>query len=179
MNKLLLSLSILVFVAACSKQAVKEEPRASVEDRSPGAQGPETGQVAPAQPLDGQMNKGKAPPKDAKGPLGQRSIYFDYDSNVVKEEYKPIVQAHAKFLQENAGAKVFLQGNTDERGSREYNLALGQKRADSVRKILSVLGIADSQVESVSFGEEKPRKEGHDEESWKENRRADIVYQGE
>jgi peptidoglycan-associated lipoprotein len=178
MNKLLLSLSILVLVAACSKQAVKEEPKASVEDKSPGAQS-ETGQVPPAEALDGQMNKGKAPPKDAKGPLGQRSIYFDYDSNVVKEEYKPVVQAHAKFLQENAGAKVTLQGNTDERGSREYNLALGQKRSDSVRKMVNVLGIADSQVESVSFGEEKPRKEGHDEEAWKENRRVDIVYQGE
>ena len=122
---------------------------------------------------------GVLPPRDAAGMLAQRSIYFEYDSFSVKDEYKPVVQAHAKFLVENAGAKVYLQGHTDERGSREYNLALGQKRADSVRRIMTVLGVKDNQIESVSYGEEKPKNPGNEESAWAQNRRADIVYQGE
>ncbi|HSD59596.1 MAG TPA: peptidoglycan-associated lipoprotein Pal, partial [Burkholderiales bacterium] len=107
------------------------------------------------------------------------SVYFEFDSFVIKDEYKPLIQAHAQYLKQNPKAKTILQGNADERGSREYNLALGQKRADSVKKALEVLGVKDAQVESVSFGEEKPRGTGHDEASWAENRRTDIVYQGE
>ena len=122
---------------------------------------------------------GVLPPRDAAGALAQRSIYFDYDSFTVKEDYKPIIQAHAKFLVENAGAKAYLQGHTDERGSREYNLALGQKRADAVRRIMTVLGVKDNQIESVSYGEEKPKNPGSDENAMAQNRRADIVYQGE
>lgn len=122
---------------------------------------------------------GVTPGANATGNLAQRSIYFDYDSFAVKDEYKPILQAHAKFLVENAGAKIYLQGHTDERGSREYNLALGQKRADAVRRIMAVLGAKENQVESVSYGEEKPKNPGHDESAYAQNRRADIVYQGE
>lgn len=122
---------------------------------------------------------GVTPGANATGNLAQRSIYFDYDSFTVKEEYKLILQAHAKFLVENAGAKIYLQGHTDERGSREYNLALGQKRADAVRRIMTVLGVKDTQIESVSYGEEKPKNAGHDDTAYGQNRRADIVYQGE
>ena len=122
---------------------------------------------------------GVTPGASATGNLAQRSIYFDYDSFTVKEEYKLILQAHAKFLVENAGAKIYLQGHTDERGSREYNLALGQKRADAVRRIMTVLGVKDTQIESVSYGEEKPKNAGHDDTAYGQNRRADIVYQGE
>lgn len=122
---------------------------------------------------------GALPPRDAAGMLAQRSVYFDYDSFSVKDEYKPVIQAHSKFLVENAGAKVYLQGHTDERGSREYNLALGQKRADAVRRIMTVLGVKDNQIESVSYGEEKPKVAGQEESAWAQNRRTDIVYQGE
>ena len=122
---------------------------------------------------------GVVPGKNAAGALSQRSIYFEYDSFGVKDEYKPVVQAHAKFLVENPTAKVYLQGHTDERGSREYNLALGQKRADAVRRIMAVLGVKEGQVESVSYGEEKPKNPGHDEAALAQNRRADIFYQGE
>jgi peptidoglycan-associated lipoprotein len=122
---------------------------------------------------------GVLPPRDAAGALAQRSIYFDYDSFSVKDEYKPVIQAHAKFLVENASAKAYLQGNTDERGSREYNLALGQKRADAVRRIMSVLGVKENQIEGVSYGEEKPKNPGHDENALAQNRRVDFVYQGE
>jgi len=103
-------------------------------------------------------------------------VYFDLDSNVVKDEFKPLVSAHARYLQQNRGARMTIQGNADERGSREYNLALGQRRADAVRQALQVLGAQNAQIETVSFGEEKPKMTGHDEASWAENRRADIVY---
>ena len=117
--------------------------------------------------------------KDSNNILSKRSVYFDYDSFVVKNEYRATVQAHAQYLRDNAAAKVLLQGNADERGSREYNLALGQKRADSVRSAMTLSGAKDSQIEAVSLGEEKPRATGHDEASWAENRRTDIRYQGE
>ena len=119
------------------------------------------------------------PGVNATGNLAQRSIYFDYDSFNVKDEYKQVLQAHAKFLVENPSSKVYLQGHTDERGSREYNLALGQKRADAVRRIMAVLGVKDNQIEGVSYGEEKPKNAGHDDSAYVQNRRADIVYQGE
>ncbi len=119
------------------------------------------------------------PGANATGNLAQRSIYFDYDSFSVKDEYKPVLQAHAKFLVENPSSKIYLQGHTDERGSREYNLALGQKRADAVRRIMTVLGVKDNQIEGVSYGEEKPKNAGHDDSAYAQNRRADILYQGE
>jgi peptidoglycan-associated lipoprotein len=98
---------------------------------------------------------------------------------VIKEEFKPLIQAHAKFLNENKDARVTLQGNADERGSREYNLALGQKRAESVKKAMQVLGVQEIQIEAVSFGEEKPNCTDSAEDCWARNRRTDIVYQGE
>lgn len=117
------------------------------------------------------------PLQDAKGVLAQRSFYFDYDSYVLKAEAQPVIEAHAKYLTTNKQRKVVIQGNTDERGGREYNLALGQKRAEAVRKSLSLLGVSDAQMEAVSFGKEKPKALGSDEAAWAENRRADLVYQ--
>ena len=119
------------------------------------------------------------PTKDPKNVLSKRSIYFDYDSNVVKDEYKNLVQSHARFLADNKSRHVRIEGNCDERGSREYNLALGQRRAEAVKKVMTVLGVQDGRIETVSFGEEKPKNPGHDEAAWAENRRADIRYAGE
>lgn len=116
---------------------------------------------------------------DPNNILSKRSVYFDYDKYEVKLDYMPIVEAHAKFIKANDKAKVLIQGNTDDRGSREYNLALGQKRAAAVKQTLTILGVKEDRVEAVSLGEEKPRKTGHDEESWAENRRGDILYNGE
>lgn len=116
---------------------------------------------------------------DPKNILSKRSVFFDLDSFVIKGEYRDLVAAHAQFLVQNPKHKILIQGNTDERGSREYNLALGQKRADALKKALSLLGVSEAQIESVSLGEEKPRSEGSDEAAWAENRRADILYQGE
>jgi len=152
--------------------------------------------VAEAQPLEGagvapatggSDTAGAAGSTEGKGvvpdgsvaALAERSIFFDFDMYDVKPDFKPLIEAHAKFLTEHQDAHAIIQGNTDERGSSEYNLALGQRRAEAVRKRLNVLGVPDSQIEAISFGKEKPRNAGHDEAAWAENRRADIVYKGE
>ncbi|HNH23676.1 MAG TPA: peptidoglycan-associated lipoprotein Pal, partial [Accumulibacter sp.] len=116
---------------------------------------------------------------DPKSVQEQRVVYFDYDSYEVKSEYKDLVTAHAKFLTENRQFKMLIQGNTDERGSREYNLALGQKRSDAIKKMLLLLGAREDQLEAVSLGEEKPKNEGHNEAAWAQNRRGDMLYSGE
>jgi peptidoglycan-associated lipoprotein len=111
------------------------------------------------------------------GVLSKRSVYFDYDKYDIKDEFKSLVSAHAAYLVKNKARKILVQGNTDERGGREYNIALGQKRAEAVRKAMALLGVAESQIEAVSLGKEKPKATGSDEASWAENRRSDIVYQ--
>jgi peptidoglycan-associated lipoprotein len=117
--------------------------------------------------------------KDPNNILSKRSIYYDYDKFDVRSEYRGLVEAHAKYLRENPAARMLIQGNADERGSREYNVGLGQRRSDGVKKMMSLLGVRDSQIESVSLGEEKPQAEGHSEEAWAKNRRSDILYSGE
>ena len=103
-------------------------------------------------------------------------IYFDFDSYVVKPEFQGAIEAHAKYLTANKGRKMAIEGHTDERGGREYNLALGQKRAEAVRRALGLLGVSDAQVEAVSFGKEKPAVPGSDEEAMAKNRRAELSY---
>jgi len=160
-------MSSALLLGACSS-AVKlddESNRAKVEDRSADTRTVSTVTTASADPLS-----------DPQGVLAKRSVYFDLDSYTVKEEYNALVDAHAKFLGKNTSRKIIIQGNTDERGGREYNLALGQKRAEAVRKAMSLLGVSEAQIEAVSFGKEKPKATGSDEAAWSENRRADIVY---
>ena len=164
-------LSSSLLLAACSSTKLDEKP--PVEDRA-GA--------STKAPVDTRtvatVDTGSVDPlNDPKGILAKRSVYFDFDSYIVKDEFKPVVEAHAKYLSTNKGRKVLIQGNTDERGGREYNLALGQKRAEAVRKAMSLLGVAETQMEAVSLGKEKPKATGSDEAAWAENRRSDIVYQ--
>jgi peptidoglycan-associated lipoprotein len=154
-------------LAACSS-SVKLDDNVKVEDRTATSTA-DARTVAP-------VTTGSDPLNDPKGVLAKRSVYFDYDSFIVKNDFKPVVEAHGKYLSANKGRKIVIQGNTDERGGREYNLALGQKRAEAVRKSLSTLGVSDTQMEAVSFGKEKPKAAGNDEAAWAENRRADIVY---
>ena len=180
MKKLLTIIAVAALLGAC-RGGVKEDTGAPVEDRKPE---PITQQTpTPPPPPPGPSVKsidskplGGNPLKDPGNILSKRSVYFDFDSSSVKDEFKPVVTAHAKYLTDNRGRRVVIQGNTDERGSREYNLALGQRRSDSVKKMMMLLGVTDSQIETVSFGEEKPRAAGSDEASWAENRRSDIVY---
>jgi peptidoglycan-associated lipoprotein len=117
------------------------------------------------------------PLNDPNSPLAKRSIYFDFDSYAVRDDYQPLLQQHSQYLKSHPERHVLIQGNTDERGTSEYNLALGQKRAEAVRRAMSLLGVADSQMEAVSLGKEKPQATGHDESSWAQNRRADLAYQ--
>ena len=114
------------------------------------------------------------------GPAGaqlqNRTIYFDFDSSEVKSDYNSLITAHARYLAANPSTRVRLEGNTDERGSREYNIGLGERRAQSVRRALTLQGVAESQITTVSYGEERPAVTGHTEEAWARNRRVDIVY---
>ncbi len=130
--------------------------------------------------LDGQSADGSAAASGVgSGAVGTKanptSVYFDFDKYDVKSEYKPVVKKHVDAVK-NDKRKIVIQGNTDERGGSEYNLALGQKRAQAVRKTMSLQGVSSKRIEVVSFGKEKPKAKGHDEASWAENRRADIVY---
>jgi peptidoglycan-associated lipoprotein len=165
-------------LAACSGAPTTEQDPAGVEDRKPTAK-PEDVTGLPVKGTD--LTGSKIPPDQMlkTGVLAQRSIFYDLDQYDIKDQYKPLVEAHARYLRDNPKAKMLIQGNTDERGSREYNVALGQRRSDGVKKMLLLLGAKEEQIESVSLGEEKPRTEGHDEQSWSQNRRCDILYQGE
>lgn len=105
-----------------------------------------------------------------------RLVYFDYDSYVIKPEFQKVIEAQARYLASDTALKVVIEGHTDERGGREYNLALGQRRAEAVRRALSLLGVSDAQTEAISFGEEKPAVEGSNEAAWSKNRRAEMSY---
>ena len=176
MRRLIFCVLSLAVLAACSSQPSKEKG-AAVEERTPQpvATQPETATTAP----QSSAAIGVDPLKDPHSILAKRSVYFDFDSNVVKDEYRPLIQAHARYMVDHADTHIRIEGNCDERGSREYNLALGQRRAEAVKKIMTVLGVSDNRIETISFGEEKPVALGHDEASWAKNRRADIKYAGE
>ena len=124
----------------------------------------------------GSGNFGSQPWNDPKSPLFEKSVYFGFDEYTVQTKYQKMLSAHASYLKANPNQKIIIQGNTDDRGTAEYNLALGQRRSDAVRKSLNLMGVSDSQMEAVSFGKEKPKAEGDNEAAWAENRRADIVY---
>jgi peptidoglycan-associated lipoprotein len=112
----------------------------------------------------------------AAGQPGEHSVYFQFDNSSLTEKDRKLVEAHAQYLRQHPDLKVRVEGNADERGSKEYNLALGQRRAESVSKAMKLLGVKDDRVEAVSYGEEKPRAQGHDEQAWSQNRRSDIQY---
>ncbi len=183
MKKYLVILAAFTVLAGCASTAPKEQEPAKVETGKPSiapvGPGAKPSVVDPVvKPIETKPIIAN-PLKDAGSILSKRSVYYDYDSNVVKDEYKPLVTAHAQYLTQNRGRKIVIQGNTDERGSREYNISLGQRRADGVKQMMLLLGVQETQIETVSFGEEKPRSAGKDEAAFSENRRSDIVYDGE
>jgi len=182
MKKALLSMLLVSLLSACASKDVKEAPKAAIEDRTatqaaaqPSAPSAPAAETTPMKPA----TIAASPLTDPASILSKRSVYFDYDKCDLKSEYTSLVEAHAKYLLQHGDANVTLQGNTDERGSREYNIALGQRRAESVKKVMSVLGATEIQIESVSFGKEKPKAVGHDESAWAQNRRVEILYVGE
>ena len=165
--KKILSIVLIVFLSACASKSTKPTgAEGSPEDASLSEQ--DTSGSPTVNPLT-----------DPNNILSKRSVYFDFDKYVVNDKYNSMVLSHARYLRDNSNANIRLEGNADGRGSREYNLALGQRRADSVKRVMTLAGTQESQIESVSYGEEKPRAVGHNEAAWAENRRADIRYQGE
>ncbi len=175
MKKLLISVLLVNLLAACASQKPKEEPKAEVKP-APVAEAPKRVEAAPAPAYVAPAPVAVDPLDDPNSLLAKRSTHYPFDVYVVQEADKPVVQAHAKYLGERANRKVRLEGNCDERGSNEYNLGLGQRRADGVKKMLQVGGAKDSQLETVSYGEEKPQLACHEEKCWKENRRTDLKY---
>jgi peptidoglycan-associated lipoprotein len=157
-----------VSLGACGKKAQKTEaPEASASQ--PGADSSGVGQ-ATASGEDGEV------PGPQEGLLAKRTVYFDFDSSEIRGEGTEIVAAHAKHLARTPGIKVRLEGHTDERGSREYNIGLGERRAQAVRRALLLQGAADTQLSTVGYGEERPAAAGTDESAWTKNRRVEIVY---
>ena len=173
----------ILFAAGCATTGSDTAP-APVD--TPGGKPPGQVQTQPVKPVDvtGKSGGGLTPQqlsalKDPKSILSKRSIFYDLDKFDVKDEYRSLVEAHAKYLRENPSARMLIQGNTDERGSREYNVGLGQSRSDGVKRMMTLLGVRESQVETVSLGEEKPQDAGHSDAAWSKNRRSDILYSGE
>ncbi|GHU28245.1 peptidoglycan-associated lipoprotein [Betaproteobacteria bacterium] len=174
MKRFIIPTLLVLLMAGCSSTPDAEQDAAPVDSRSTSG-----GDVATV--TANGVDSRRLPPEltDPRSILSRRSIYFDYDKFDIRPEYRDLVTAHAKFLTNNRQFRMLIQGNTDDRGSREYNLALGQKRADAIKKQLVLLGAREEQVESVSLGEEKPKNLGQNEAAWSENRRGDLLYSGE
>lgn len=168
MKKSVFIILLAGLLAACASKEAKQESQQTTQPERGVAVGTlQTWSTAPA------------PAPTAQALPSDRSIYFDFDKSVIKNQYMPVVQENGQYLVNNSSTRITIQGNCDERGSREYNLGLGQRRADSEKRALMALGASASNIETVSFGKEKPRCTEHNESCWSQNRRSDIVYQGE
>jgi peptidoglycan-associated lipoprotein len=173
LNSVLLLIFSVAFLAACegTTGTTKDDSTLSSSGSSTSSSGGATtsatgsGSSWAGHPLD-----------DPNGLLAKRTVYFNYDESVIIESDRPILEAHAQYLSQNPGAAVTLEGHTDERGTREYNLALGEQRAISVRQFMSLMGAAGQQMRTLSYGEERPAALGNNEEAWALNRRVVIVY---
>lgn len=174
-QKITLALAATALVAGCSSPVKLDEP--PVQDRGTAAAGMGgAGSGGTTQSGVAPVDLGRTA-ADAQGPVGvARIVYFDYDSYTVKPEFQSLIEAHSRFLRANSARRVVIEGHTDDRGGSEYNLALGQKRAEAVRRAFGLLGVTDSQIEAVSFGKEKPAATGSDEAAYAQNRRAEISY---
>jgi len=184
-KKVLGALVLAALLSACKSTPMTDKP-AGVQDKSPAGASTQSSANNSADTsgvkevvIDSNANNGNNPLKDPNNILSKRNIYFDFDSDAVKAEFRPLVEAHAKYLLANSSAKVVLQGNTDERGTREYNVSLGQRRAVAVKKSLNLLGVQDKQIETVSLGEEKATANCADEACNQQNRRVDVVYEND
>ncbi|RZJ59345.1 MAG: peptidoglycan-associated lipoprotein Pal [Acidovorax sp.] len=173
-----LALSIVALMAGCSSGVKLDD--VPVEDKNATSTIPGTNSGAnsgnTAQSGVAGVDLGQSA-RDAAGPQGvARVVYFDYDSYVIKPEFQSLIEAHSRFIKSGGNRKVMIEGHTDDRGGREYNLALGQKRAEAVRRSLGLLGVQDNQIEAVSFGKEKPAAPGNSEDAHAQNRRAELSY---
>jgi peptidoglycan-associated lipoprotein len=175
LSKLIAAIAPMVLLVACASTGDKAAKPAAApvapeaEVTAPPAAEPSAAPEQPRMAVD--------PLQDPTSPLAKRVIYFDFDKSDIKSEFRPTIQAHANYLAEHPRVRVKLEGHADERGTREYNIGLGERRANSVRAFLTLQGVSASQIETVSYGEERPVAMGHDESSWRLNRRVEIVYQ--
>ena len=179
MRRLLTVPAIASLLAACGAQPpAPEQTPSGVETRTPGALPKPVSTPSPVttSPFDPMSPKSIA---DSRSPLSKRDVFFDYDSYVIRADAQSLITTHARFMVANPAMKMLVQGHADERGSREYNLALGQKRAEAVKKSLALLGVSEGQVEAVSLGEEKPACSEPSEDCWAQNRRGHVLYSGE
>ena len=178
MKNAALIIATALLAVACSSTEKKTEAQVDDKSRTATAPTPPSNTGSSSTPIGRQA--AIDPLKDPNNPLYKRSVYFEFDSNSVKDEYRGMITAHSRYMTaDKKDARIRIEGNCDERGSREYNLALGQRRAEAVKKVMTVLGVQDGRIETISYGEEKPQAMGHDESSWAQNRRADIKYSGE
>ena len=170
--------ALLLVLAGCSGSGEKRSSGAAVEDRSISSD--EMNEIDSSQAevtgLDDEPGFSADALDDPNSLLATRVIYFEYDSTTIRAEFEPSIEAHARYLAENPGASMTLEGHADERGSREYNLALGERRALAVRRQLVLLGAAADQIRTVSYGEERPASDGHDDHTYSLNRRVEILY---
>jgi len=166
-------LAVVLALAACSSTP-KQDPVPITESggSKPVAETPKTPNAGDTKPIVTVKPEGG----ETFNPIKEFSVYFDLDQYTVDDKHIPLVRRHADYIKKNPAKRVSIQGNTDERGSREYNLSLGQKRAEAVKKLLVTEGAREAQIEAVSLGEEKPQDAGHDESAWAKNRRSDITY---
>jgi len=172
--KLLVVMLVLGGLTACSSKGGSKGDEVAVEDR----EGSSSYEGATTSGVSGYGDLSIGSLSDPNSPLSQRIIYFAYDSDEVAAQDRELVAAHAAFLSANPDVKVSVEGNTDERGAREYNIALGEHRAQAVRRMLEFQGVSPQQITTVSYGEEKPAVDGHDESAWSMNRRVELVYVG-
>jgi peptidoglycan-associated lipoprotein len=177
-----LATAIAVALAGCT--TATDAPDVESRDMPQGAAGSAQASSAPRGTLPGTpgsspRSSSSAAKQAAAGAPGKRAVYFDYDQVDIKPEYRPLIEAHARYLRENTEARTLIQGHADERGSREYNVALGQQRAESVKKMLTLLGASEKQIEAASLGEEKPACAQSSEACWSQNRRGQLLYSGE
>ncbi|MCZ6804084.1 MAG: peptidoglycan-associated lipoprotein Pal [Proteobacteria bacterium] len=175
--RLLLVISLTGLLFACTNKVKEEEP-AVVEDHSTDISNKNVTDESGAQAYgtDDSSTSGFSQLDDPQSPLSVRVIYFEYNSSEIRSEYRSTIEAHSAYLSQNPDTTVTLEGHADERGSREYNLALGERRALGVKRQMVILGTSSSQIRLVSYGEERPEIDGHDEASWQQNRRVEILY---
>ncbi|MEK7321666.1 MAG: peptidoglycan-associated lipoprotein Pal [Pseudomonadota bacterium] len=189
MNKWLkvgLVLIPVVLMSACGSTGAKKAapvtggstPPADTANTSPLDNNGGAG-ITPLPQTGGSASQSVDPLNDPASPLAKRVIYFEYDSNNIRAEDRATIEAHAQYLAQRGNLKVTLEGHADERGSREYNIALGERRSNAVKEVMSLLGVPAGQVASVSYGEERPAVLGDDESAWRMNRRVEIVYAGQ
>jgi peptidoglycan-associated lipoprotein len=174
MKQLSIAICCTTLLAACSSTPDSRDGAPAASASHPAAANTQPRSSAPAASTAASQKAGGD--AIAASAPGENSVYFDYDSTAVKDRYRQVVSGHARYLSNARATRVTVQGNADERGSREYNLALGQRRAEAVKDHLELLGVPEERIEAISFGEEKPRSEAPTEAGYAENRRADIVY---